>query len=91
MYFHPSRRVVLVATLAVTLVLPGIAHIRLGAAASGLAFLVVAAGLSAIQFGAPFVEPNGRAAIFSGLAFALGWLVSLVAARSVARLVRLVD
>lgn len=88
MAFHPSRRLLLVVVLAASLVLPGIAHLRLGAAASGLVFLIVTAALSAIQFGAPFVEPTEPAALFSGVAFALGGLVSLVAARSAARLVR---
>ena len=71
-----------------SLLVPGVAHLRLGAAVNGLAFLFVTAVLSTIQFGAPFVEPAARAALCSGVAFGLGWLVSLVAARSAARLVR---
>ena len=86
--FSPSRRLLLVAVIAASLVLPGIAHLRLGAAVSGVVFLLVTGALAAIQFGAPFVEPAAQAALFSGIAFALGWLVSLVAARSAARLVR---
>jgi len=74
--------------VAASLLLPGIAHLRLGAALSGLAFLLVTAVLSAIQFAAPVIEPTERAAFVSSIAFALGWLVSLVAARSAARLLR---
>jgi len=85
---HSSHRLLLAAVVAASLLLPGIAHLRLGAALSGLAFLLVTAVLSAIQFAAPIVEPTAQAALFSGIAFALGWLVSLVAARSAARLLR---
>jgi hypothetical protein len=70
-----------------SLLLPGIAHLRLGAALSGFVFLLVTGLLSAVQFAAPFLEPTARAALFSGIAFGLGWLVSLLAARSAARLV----
>jgi hypothetical protein len=82
---HP---LVLAAVVAASLLLPGIAHLRLGAALSGLAFLLVTAALGAIQFAAPIVEPTARAALLSSIAFALGWLVSLLAARSAARLLR---
>jgi hypothetical protein len=86
--FHPSRSLPLLVVVAASLVLPGIAHLRLGAAVSGLVFLVLTAVLSAIQFAAPFVERPSVAVVFSGSAFAVGWLVSVVAARSAARLVR---
>jgi hypothetical protein len=86
--FHPSRSLPLLAVVAASLVLPGVAHLRLGAAVSGLVFLLLTAVLSAIQFAAPFVERPSVAVVFSGSAFAVGWLVSLVAARSAARLVR---
>jgi hypothetical protein len=85
--FNPSRRVLLLAVITASLVLPGIAHLRLGAAVSGLAFLVVTAALGVVQFGAPFFEPTAQAALYSGIAFVLGWPVSLMAARSAARLV----
>jgi hypothetical protein len=83
-----SHPLVFAAVVAVSLLLPGIAHLRLGAALSGLAFLLVTAVLSAIQFAAPIIEPTARAALLSSIAFALGWLVSLAAARSAARLLR---
>jgi hypothetical protein len=88
MRFHPSRSLLLFAAVAASLVLPGIAHLRLGAAVSGLTFLLLTAVLSAIQFAAPFFERPSIAVVFSGSAFAVGWLVSLAAARSAARLVR---
>jgi hypothetical protein len=88
MGFHPSRPLLLLAVVAASLVLPGIAHLRLGAAVSGLIFLLLTLALSAIQFAAPFFERPSVAVLFSGSAFAVGWLVSLVAARSAARLVR---
>jgi hypothetical protein len=97
-YGHPAQNdpaagtsphpLVLAAVVAASLLLPGIAHLRLGAALSGLAFLLVTAALSTIQFAAPIVEPTARAALFSSIAFALGWLVSILAARSAARLLR---
>jgi hypothetical protein len=78
----------MVAVVGASMLLPGIAHLRLGAALSGFTFLLVTGVLSVIQFAAPFVEPTARAALFSGIAFALGWPVSVAAARSAARLVR---
>jgi hypothetical protein len=81
-----SHRLVVAAVVASSLLLPGIAHLRLGAVLSGFAFLLVTAVLSAIQFAAPIIEPTAQAALLSSIAFALGWLVSLVAARSAARL-----
>lgn len=83
-----SHRLLLAAVVGSSVLLPGIAHLRLGAVLSGLAFLLVTAVLSAIQFAAPIIEPTARAALLSSVAFALGWLVSLVAARSAARLLR---
>ena len=83
----PSRAVPVVA-VAASLLLPGIAHLRLGAALSGLLFLFLTALLSAVQFAAPLLERPSTAVAYSGAAFALGCVVSLVAARSAARLAR---
>ena len=85
--FRPSPFLLLVVVVAASLLLPGVAHLRLGAAVNGLVFLLLTAVLSAIQFAAPFVERPSIAVVSSGSAFAVGWLVSLVAARSAARLV----
>lgn len=84
---RPSRSPLLLIAVAASLVLPGIAHLRLGAAVSGLLFLLVTAVLSAVEFAAPFLERPSVAVTFSGSAFALGCVVSVVAARSAARLV----
>jgi len=73
---------------AASFMLPGIAHLRLGAARVGLAYLAVVLMLSTVQFGAPFVERPAEAALFVSVAFTLGWVVSLVATRSAVRLVR---
>ena len=82
-----SRRV-LVLVVTASVLIPGVAHLRLGAVWDGLVYLAVVGLLSAAQFGAPFVEPTTRAAaLLAGVAFGLGWLLSLVAARSAARLV----
>jgi len=83
-----SRRCGLL-TLAVccSALLPGSVHLRLGLVADGLIYLAVVAVLNVVQFGAPFFETAGAAAVSSGTAFALGWVVSAVAARSAARLV----
>lgn len=83
-----GRLLVMVAVVGASMLLPGIVHLRLGAALSGCIFLLVTGVLSVIQFAAPFVEPTARAALLSGIAFALGWLVSVAAARSAARLMR---
>ena len=88
MSFPRSRTLLLLAVVGGSLLLPGIAHLRLGAALSGLAFLLAAAALTAIQFAAPFMERPELAVAFSGSAFAIGCVVSLVAARSAARLVK---
>lgn len=85
--FRPSPFLLLLAVVAASLLLPGVAHLRLGAAVNGLMFLLLTVVLSTVQFAAPFVERPSIAAVFSGSAFAVGWLVSLVAARSAARLV----
>jgi hypothetical protein len=74
--------------VAASLLVPGIAHLRLGAAVSGLLFLLLTAVLSAVQFAAPLLERPSTAVAYSGSAFALGCIVSLVAARSAARLVQ---
>ena len=74
--------------VAASALLPGIAHLRLGAVNDGLAYLGVLAALNAVQFGAPVVDPDhAGAALAAGVAFGLGWALSLVAARSAARLV----
>jgi hypothetical protein len=86
--FHPSRSLLLLGVIGVSLLLPGVAHLRLGAGVRGVGFLSVTAVLSVVQFAAPFVERPSVAVMFSGSAFAVGWLVSLVAARSAARFVR---
>jgi hypothetical protein len=85
--FHPSRSLLLLAVIGASLLLPGVAHLRLGAGVQGVGFLSVTAVLSVVQFTAPFVERPSIAVLFSGSAFAVGWLVSLVAARSAARFV----
>jgi len=81
---HPSRSLLLLAAVAASLLLPGVAHLRLGAAARGLVFLCLTAMLSAVQFAAPFLERPSIAVVYSGSAFAVGCLVSVVAARSAA-------
>jgi len=81
-----SRFLLLLVVVAASLLLPGVAHLRLGAAFTGLGFLLLTAVLSTIQFAAPFIERPSIAVVYSGSAFAVGWLVSLVAARSAARL-----
>ena len=85
---HPSRsrRLVLLAA-AVSALVPGAAHLRLGAIAEGIVYLVVLGALNAAQFGAPFLLPTaGAAALVAGAAFALGFPLSAVAARSAVRL-----
>ncbi len=82
-----SRSPLLLLAVGVSLLVPGLAHLRLGAAVSGLLFLLLTAALSAVQFAAPFVERPSTAVLYSGSAFALGCVVSLLAARSAARLV----
>ena len=67
---------------------PGIAHLRLGAARTGLLYLFVVAGLSTVQFGAPFFESPAKAALAVSLSFGLGWVVSVLATRSTVRLLR---
>lgn len=85
---RPFRSPLVLVAVGASLLLPGIAHVRLGAVLSGAGFLLLTAVLSTIQFAAPFIERPAAAVILSGSAFAVGWLVSLVAARSAARLVR---
>jgi hypothetical protein len=85
--FRSPPSLLLLVVIAASLLLPGIAHLRLGAAVTGLVFLLLTAVLSAVQFASPFVERPSIAIVSSGSAFAVGWLVSLVAARSAARLV----
>jgi hypothetical protein len=76
-----------VVAVGASLLLPGIAHLRFRAVVDGLVFLSLTALLSAIQFAAPFVERPPVAIVLSGSAFGLGWIVSVAAARSAARLV----
>ena len=83
----PPGRLIRLVVIGISLILPGIAHIRLGAVVTGAAFLLLTALLSAVQFGVPFIDPTPDGALFSGAAFALGWLVSVAAARSAARLI----
>ena len=85
---HRSRSLLPLLAVAASLVLPGVAHLRLGAAVSGLSFLLVTALLSAVQFTAPLLERPSIAVACSGSAFALGCVVSVLAARSAARLVQ---
>jgi hypothetical protein len=84
-----SRRALVLAAVAASALVPGLVHLRLGAVGEGLFYLFLLALLNAAQFGAPFLEPDpARAALLAGVAFALGWPLSLVAARSAVRLVR---
>jgi hypothetical protein len=78
-----------VAAVAASALLPGTAHLRLGAVPDGLVYLAALAVVNAAQFGAPFLEPTAQAAAtLAGLAFVLGLILSVVAARSAARLAR---
>ena len=83
-----SRSPLLLVAVGASLLLPGIAHLRSGAAVNGLVFLLLTAVLSAVQFAAPLVERPSIAVGFSASAFALGCVLSVMAARSAARLVR---
>jgi hypothetical protein len=87
MFSHPSRWLLLLVVIGASLLLPGVAHLRLGDGVRGVGFLSVTAVLSAVQFAAPFLERPSIAVMFSGSAFAVGLLVSVVAARSAARFV----
>jgi hypothetical protein len=72
---------------AVSALVPGIVHLRLGAVADGIVFLAVLAVLNAAQFGAPFLDPDAASAgLVVAAAFALGFPLSALAARSAARL-----
>jgi len=81
-------RVVVAVTVAVSVLVPGLAHLRLGAVADGVAYLLLFGVLSAVQIAAPLAERPASAALHASLAFGLGWVVSLQAARSAVRLVR---
>jgi hypothetical protein len=83
-----DRPLVFLIVCAASFMLPGVAHLRLGAARAGLVYLAVVLMLSTVQFGAPFVERPAEAALAVSVAFTLGWVVSLVATRSAVRLVR---
>ncbi|MGH3048922.1 MAG: hypothetical protein ACRDLK_02110 [Gaiellaceae bacterium] len=81
-----SRRMVLIVA-AVSALVPGIVHLRLGAVADGIVFLAVLALLNAAQFGAPFLDPDAATSgVVVAAAFALGFPLSALAARSAARL-----
>jgi hypothetical protein len=82
------RRLTVLLVLAVSVLVPGAAHLRLGALSGGIAYMGSAAALTAVQVLAPLVDAHAaQAALVSGTAFALGWVVSAHAARSASRLV----
>jgi hypothetical protein len=84
---HRSRLLFLALVVASALV-PGVVHLRLGAVFDGLVYLTLLVVLNCAQFGAPFLEPStSGAALLAGVAFALGFPLSILAARSAARLV----
>lgn len=82
-----TRRRPVAVVVCCSALLPGAAHLRLGAFGDGLGYLSVVGLLNLVQFGAPCVETPAAAAASSGTAFALGWVISALAARSAARLV----
>jgi len=87
-FLYAHRPLLLALAVGVSLLLPGVAHLRLGRVRIGLAYLVVLAAINVAQFGAPFLEPHiATAALISGVAFGLGWVLSAAAAQSAARLV----
>lgn len=77
----------MVAVVAISALIPGAAHFRLGALSGGVAYLASAALLTGVQIAAPILERPAQAALVSGTAFALGWVVSALAARSAAQLI----
>jgi hypothetical protein len=82
------RRLLVVAAVVVSALIPGAAHLRLGALWNGLTYLGMAAALTAAQVAAPILDAHpAQAALVSGTAFALGWVVSAFAARSATQLI----
>lgn len=82
------RGITILLVIAVSALVPGAAHLRLGSLTGGVAYLGSAALLTGVQVAAPIVDASAaQAALISGTAFALGWVLSALAARSAARLV----
>ena len=82
------RKLLLVLAVGASLLLPGIAHLRLGRARVGAVYLLVTVLLTGVQFSSPFWEPHlATAALISGIAFGVGWVLSAAAAHGAARLV----
>ena len=82
-----KRRLTVFGVVAISALIPGAVHFRLGALWGGLTYLGAAALLTAVQVAAPIFERPALAALVSGTAFGLGWVVSALAARSAAQLV----
>lgn len=82
------KRVTVLLVIAVSALVPGVVHLRLGALTGGIAYMGSAAALTAVQVLAPLMDAHAaQAALVSGTAFGLGWVISALAARSASRLV----